>query len=106
MAQAPGVKVVRPHQKRGPIPIAAAGQGDVLVGRIHKDISDPSGHPTSMFVAADQLLKGRGVARHADRKGCCWACNQAHARDDRSKPAWPKPRLTGSPPACSTCGCC
>lgn len=60
-AQPPGVKVVRSHQKRGPIPIDAAGQGDVLVGRIHKDLGDPSGHQISMFVAAGQLLKGAAL---------------------------------------------
>jgi aspartate-semialdehyde dehydrogenase len=30
---------------------------DVLVGRIRSDLSDPSRHSISMFVAADQLLK-------------------------------------------------
>ena len=31
------------------------------VGRIRKDLSDPSGHSISMFVAADQLLKGAAL---------------------------------------------
>ena len=44
-----------------PMPIDASGQGDVLVGRIRKDLSDPTGHSISMFVAADQLLEGRGA---------------------------------------------
>jgi aspartate-semialdehyde dehydrogenase len=33
----------------------------VLVGRIRGDLSDPSGHSISMFVAADQLLKGAAL---------------------------------------------
>ena len=37
------------------------GQGDVLAGRIRKDLSDPSGKSISMFVAADQLLKGAAL---------------------------------------------
>ena len=37
--------------------VDASGQDDVLVGRIRKDLSDPSGHSISMFVGADQLLR-------------------------------------------------
>ena len=44
-----------------PMPIDASGQDDVLVGRIRRDLSDPSGHSISMFVAADQLLKGAAL---------------------------------------------
>ena len=33
----------------------------MLVGRISRDLSDPSGHSISMFVAADQLLKGAAL---------------------------------------------
>jgi len=62
MAQAPGVKVVDDRVKNYfPMPIDASGQDDVLVGRIRKDLSDPSGHSISMFVAADQLLKGAAL---------------------------------------------
>ncbi|MCP3400027.1 aspartate-semialdehyde dehydrogenase [Bradyrhizobium sp. CCGB20] len=62
MAQAPGVKVVDDRAKNYfPMPIDASGQDDVLVGRIRKDLSDPSGHSISMFVAADQLLKGAAL---------------------------------------------
>ncbi|SFO18843.1 aspartate semialdehyde dehydrogenase [Bradyrhizobium sp. Ghvi] len=62
MAQAPGVKVVDDRVKNHfPMPIDASGQDDVLVGRIRKDLSDPSGHSISMFVAADQLLKGAAL---------------------------------------------
>jgi aspartate-semialdehyde dehydrogenase len=62
MAQAPGVKVVDDRVKNYfPMPVDASGQDDVLVGRIRKDLSDPSGHSISMFVAADQLLKGAAL---------------------------------------------
>ena len=43
------------------MPKDAAGQGDVLVGRIRQDISDPSGKSIAMFVAGDQLLKGAAL---------------------------------------------
>jgi hypothetical protein len=42
-------------------PRRCGGQGDVLAGRIRKDLSDPSGKSISMFVAADQLLKGAAL---------------------------------------------
>ena len=44
-----------------PMPCDASGQDDVLVGRIRKDLSDPSGHSIAMFVATDQLLKGAAL---------------------------------------------
>jgi aspartate-semialdehyde dehydrogenase len=43
------------------MPSDASGHDDVLVGRIRKDLSDPTGHSISMFVAADQLLKGAAL---------------------------------------------
>jgi aspartate-semialdehyde dehydrogenase len=62
LAAAPGVKVVDDRAKNYfPMPIDASGQDDVLVGRIRKDLSDPSGHSISIFVAADQLLKGAAL---------------------------------------------
>jgi aspartate-semialdehyde dehydrogenase len=62
LAKAPGVKVVDDRAKNYfPMPRDASGQGDVLVGRIRKDLSDPSGKSISMFVAADQLLKGAAL---------------------------------------------
>ena len=62
LSKAPGVKVVDDRAKNYfPMPIDASGQGDVLVGRIRKDLSDPSGHSISIFVAADQLLKGAAL---------------------------------------------
>jgi aspartate-semialdehyde dehydrogenase len=62
LATAPGVKIVDDRAKNHfPMPIDASGQDDVLVGRIRNDLSDASGHSISMFVAADQLLKGAAL---------------------------------------------
>ncbi len=62
LAAAPGVKIVDDRVRNYfPMPIDASGQDDVLVGRIRRDLSDPSGHSISMFVAADQLLKGAAL---------------------------------------------
>jgi len=62
LAVAPGVRVV---DDRGanhfPMPNEASGQGDVLVGRIRTDVSDPSGRSVSLLVAGDQLLKGAAL---------------------------------------------
>ncbi len=59
---APGVRIVDDRANNYfPMPIDASGQDDVLVGRIRKDLSDRSGHSISMFVAADQLLKGAAL---------------------------------------------
>ncbi|MFY9952710.1 aspartate-semialdehyde dehydrogenase [Bradyrhizobium sp.] len=62
LLDAPGVKIVDDRVKNHfPMPVEASGQDDVLVGRIRKDLSDASGHSISMFVAADQLLKGAAL---------------------------------------------
>jgi aspartate-semialdehyde dehydrogenase len=62
LSGAPGVKIVDDRQKNYfPMPIDASGQDDVLVGRIRRDLSDPTGHSISMFSAADQLLKGAAL---------------------------------------------
>ena len=62
LAKAPGVKIVDDRAKNYfPMPIDASGQGDVLVGRIRQDLSDPSGKSIAIFVAADQLLKGAAL---------------------------------------------
>jgi len=62
LSNAPGVKIVDDRTKNYfPMPIDASGQGDVLVGRIRKDLSDPSGKSVAIFVAADQLLKGAAL---------------------------------------------
>jgi len=62
LAKAPGVKLVDDTEKNYfPMPRDASGQNDVLVGRIRRDISDPSGRSIAMFVAGDQLLKGAAL---------------------------------------------
>jgi aspartate-semialdehyde dehydrogenase len=62
LASAPGVKLVDdPVKNYFPMPKDASGQGDVLVGRIRQDTSDPSGKSIAMFVAGDQLLKGAAL---------------------------------------------
>ena len=62
LSNAPGVKIVDDRAKNYfPMPKDASGQGDVLAGRIRRDLSDPSGKSISMFVAADQLLKGAAL---------------------------------------------
>jgi aspartate-semialdehyde dehydrogenase len=62
LSRAPGVKIVDDRVRNYfPMPIDAAGQDDVLVGRIRSDLSDPSGHSIAMFVSADQLLKGAAL---------------------------------------------
>ena len=62
LARAPGVRIVDDRAKNYfPMPIDASGQDEVLVGRIRKDLSDPSGRSIAMFVATDQLLKGAAL---------------------------------------------
>jgi len=62
LAAAPGVKIIDdPVKNYFPMPKDASGQGDVLVGRIRQDTSDPSGKSIAMFVAGDQLLKGAAL---------------------------------------------
>ena len=62
LASAPGVKLIDdPAKNYFPMPKDASGQGDVLVGRIRQDTSDPSGKSIAMFVAGDQLLKGAAL---------------------------------------------
>jgi aspartate-semialdehyde dehydrogenase len=62
LSKAPGVRIVDDRAKNYfPMPIDASGHDDVLVGRIRQDLSDPSGRSISMFVSADQLLKGAAL---------------------------------------------
>ncbi|MDE2050881.1 MAG: aspartate-semialdehyde dehydrogenase [Gammaproteobacteria bacterium] len=62
METAPGVKVVDdPERNYFPMPKDASGQDPILVGRIRRDVSDPSGRSISLFVAGDQLLKGAAL---------------------------------------------
>ncbi|MBV9541029.1 MAG: aspartate-semialdehyde dehydrogenase [Alphaproteobacteria bacterium] len=62
LSDAPGVRIVDDRAKNYfPMPIDASGQGDILVGRIRNDVSDPTGHSVAMFVSGDQLLKGAAL---------------------------------------------
>lgn len=60
LSKAPGVQVIDDRQTNTfPTPRAASGQGDVLVGRIRQDLSNPNA--ICMFVSGDQLLKGAAL---------------------------------------------
>ena len=62
VGSAPGVQLVDdPERNYFPMPRDASGGDPILVGRIRRDISDPSGRSIAMFVAGDQLLKGAAL---------------------------------------------
>lgn len=62
MKTAPGVRLVDDWQNNYfPMPKDASGQGDILVGRIRQDLSDPSGRSVTLFTSGDQLLKGAAL---------------------------------------------
>ena len=62
LASAPGVRVVDELERNYfPMPVDATGIDEVLVGRIRRDSSDPTGHSLSLFVAGDQLRKGAAL---------------------------------------------
>ena len=62
LENAPGIRLVdRPGENYFPMPRDASGQDDILVGRIRRDLSDPSGRSIAMFVCGDQLLKGAAL---------------------------------------------
>ncbi|MFZ0501902.1 MAG: aspartate-semialdehyde dehydrogenase [Steroidobacteraceae bacterium] len=62
MQTSPGVKLVDdPERNYFPMPKDASGQDPILVGRIRRDVSDPSGHSIALFVSGDQLLKGAAL---------------------------------------------
>jgi len=44
-----------------PMPSEASGQGDILVGRIRRDVNDPEGRSLALFAVGDQLLKGAAL---------------------------------------------
>jgi aspartate-semialdehyde dehydrogenase len=59
---APGVKLVDdPERNYFPMPIDVSGKDPILVGRIRRDVSDPSGRSIALFVCGDQLLKGAAL---------------------------------------------
>jgi aspartate-semialdehyde dehydrogenase len=62
LEEALGVRVVDNREANHfPMPVEAQGQGEVLVGRIRRDLGDPSGRSVALLVAGDQLLKGAAL---------------------------------------------
>lgn len=62
ISDAPGVKLVDDRERNYfPMPRDASGTDPILVGRIRRDVSDPSGRSIALFVAGDQLLKGAAL---------------------------------------------
>jgi len=62
LSRAPGLRLVDDREHNlFPMPRDASHQDDILVGRIRQDLSDPTGHSVSLFVAGDQLLKGAAL---------------------------------------------
>ena len=62
LQEAPGVKIVDDRERNYfPMPRDASGQDDILVGRIRRDLSDPSGRSIAWFASGDQLLKGAAL---------------------------------------------
>jgi aspartate-semialdehyde dehydrogenase len=62
LAAAPGIRIVDDVESNTfPMPRDASGQDDILVGRIRRDASDPSGRSIALFVSGDQLLKGAAL---------------------------------------------
>jgi aspartate-semialdehyde dehydrogenase len=62
LSTARGVRIVDDAERNYfPMPKDASRQDDILVGRIRRDMSDPTGHSVALFVAGDQLLKGAAL---------------------------------------------
>jgi aspartate-semialdehyde dehydrogenase len=60
LSKAAGVRVVDNRKENHfPTPLEASGQGDVLVGRIRNDISNPNA--LCLMLSGDQLLKGAAL---------------------------------------------
>lgn len=60
LAKAPGIVVEEdPVKNRYPMPVDAAGRGEVFVGRIRRDLSHP--HGLVLWVVSDNLLKGAAL---------------------------------------------
>lgn len=47
-----------PENKIYPMPVDTTNQDNVYVGRLRKDVTDPSGKTVSLFCAGDQIRKG------------------------------------------------
>jgi aspartate-semialdehyde dehydrogenase len=62
LAAAPGVRIVDdPQRNHFPMPLEAAGQDDVLVGRLRSDPSIPDGRGLQLICSGDQLRKGAAL---------------------------------------------
>jgi len=62
LAAAPGVRLVDDRAANHfPMPVEASGRDEVLVGRLRRDLSDPSGRSLALFAVGDQLLKGAAL---------------------------------------------
>jgi aspartate-semialdehyde dehydrogenase len=62
LTSAPGIRIVdEVESSTFPMPKDASGQDDILVGRIRRDLSDPTGRSIALFVSGDQLLKGAAL---------------------------------------------
>jgi aspartate-semialdehyde dehydrogenase len=62
LANAPGVRLVDDWKNNlFPMPRDASEQYDILVGRVRRDMSDPTGRSLSLFSAGDQWLKGAAL---------------------------------------------
>jgi len=62
LVQAPGVRIVDDAERNHfPMPLEASGRDEILVGRLRRDASDPSGRSLALFVCGDQLLKGAAL---------------------------------------------
>jgi len=60
LARAPGIEVVDdPGDQEYPMPLAAGGRDEVLVGRIRKDVSVDNG--LDLWICADNLRKGAAL---------------------------------------------
>ncbi len=78
LRKAPGVKLVDEVSKgRYPVPVDAAGQDDVLVGRLRRDPAFPNG--LALWVSGDNLRKGAAtnavqIAELLIEKPSCGSC--------------------------------
>lgn len=62
LSSAKGVRILDDRKtNRSPQPADATGQGDILVGRIRQDASQPDCRGIDMFVSGDQILKGAAL---------------------------------------------
>ena len=96
LSNAPGVKIVDDRARNYfPMPIDASGQDDVLVGRIRKDLSDPTGHSIAMFVVGRPVAEGRRAERDPDRGAV--AAARDGVRQSEAIVRWAKTRRRRAP---------